>query len=102
MTFPSCKSYLQNKKIAFFTSHHLLDPPLNQQSDPSTCRGQPSSEILESRGRTGVGLDMCYSVVFTELITISPESSILLQIMRITHMTLWIKRNQTDPVNMIY
>ena len=38
----------------------------------------------------GTGLNMNYSIVFTE-ISFYPETSILLQIIRIIHMTNWIK-----------
>ena len=36
-----------------------------------------------------IGLNMNYSIIFTE-ISFSPETSILLQIIQIIHMTLWI------------
>ena len=38
----------------------------------------------------GTGLNMNYSIIFTE-ISLYPETSILLQIIRIIHMTNWIK-----------
>ena len=36
-----------------------------------------------------IGLNMSYSIIFTE-ISFSPETSILLQIIQIIHITLWI------------
>ena len=50
-------------------------------------RGKDTSEGELTDRR--IGLNMNYSIIFTE-ISLSPENSILLQIIRIIHMTIWI------------
>ena len=42
-----------------------------------------------------VGLNMNYSIIFTE-ISFYPETSILLQIIRIIHITIWFVQNSTE------
>ena len=45
--------------------------------------------LRDSTGDRGIGLNMNYSIIFTE-ISFSPETSILLQIIQIIHMTFGI------------
>ena len=49
----------------------------------------PDKHNLRSRS-TNLANNRNYSIIFTE-ISLSPETSILLQIIQIIHMTLWIK-----------
>ena len=48
-----------------------------------------------------IGLNMNYSIIFTE-ISFSPETSILLQIIRINHVTIWIIPESDRPVCQIW
>ena len=53
---------------------------------PAPSRGGPLRDSTEDRR---IGLNMNYSIIFTE-ISFSPETSILLQIIQIIHMTVGI------------
>ena len=53
---------------------------------PASSRRGPLRDSTEDRR---IGLNMNYSIIFTE-ISFSPETSTLLQIIQIIHMTLWI------------
>ena len=53
---------------------------------PASSRQGPLRGSTEDRR---IGLNLNYSIIFTE-ISFSPETSILLQIIQIIHMTLWI------------
>ena len=53
---------------------------------PASSRRGPLRESTEDRP---IGLNMNYSIISTE-ISFSPETSFLLQIIQIIHMTLWI------------
>ena len=71
-----------------------------------TCRVTTSPTLLSTSGkpkpqkqdglRGSTGLYMSYSIIFTE-ISFYPETSILLQIIQIIHMTFWI--NNQDPTH---
>ena len=58
-----------------------------------TCSrdGNSETELADRR----IGLNMNFSIIFTE-ISFSPETSSLLQIIRIIHMTIWIIQNLTE------
>ena len=68
-------------------------PPRSYLScDHRACPHPTSSRrgALEDRTEDRrIGLNMNYSIIFTE-ISFSPETSILLQIIQIIHITLWI------------
>ena len=53
---------------------------------PAPSRPGPLGDSTKDRR---IGLNMNYSIIFTE-ISFSPETSILLQIIQIIHMTVWI------------
>ena len=57
----------------------------------SSSEGTSETELTDRQ----IGLNMNYSIIFTE-INFSPETSILLQIIRIIHMTIWIIQNLTE------
>ena len=64
----------------------------NVQSKTAT-----GAELTDRR----IGLNMNYSIIFTE-ISFSPETSILLQIIRIIHVTIWIIPASDRPVCQIW
>ena len=53
---------------------------------PASWRRGPLGDSTEDRR---IGLNIYYSIIFTE-ISFSPETSILLQLIQIIHMTFWI------------
>ena len=64
----------------------------------TTARAPYSSEagpLRDSADDRRIGLNMNYSIIFTE-ISFSPETSILLQIIQIIHMTVGIIQNPTE------
>ena len=57
----------------------------------SSREGTSETELTDRR----IQLNMNYSIIFTE-ISFFPETSILLQIIQIIHMTIWIVQNLTE------
>ena len=60
---------------------------MTKRAHPLFFEGKDTSEagLIDRR----IGLNMNYSIIFTE-ISFYPETSVLLQIIRIIHMTMWI------------